>query len=529
MEEFFSQAYVTLFIIIAFGMIIGRIRIFNFSFDISAVIFVALFLGHFGFIVPDNFMKVGLLLFIFTIGIQAGPGFFDSFRKYGQTLILTTFISLSGATIVLIILTKTFNINPNLAIGIFNGALTSTPGLAAAIEVTNSPLAPVGYGIAYTFGVIGVILLVNILPKIFKIDLKDEELKFEESIKSDFPDIKGVNLIVENPNIDGKKISELKIQKMAEVVISKMIHNNIVYPITKSSKLQTGDIVRVIGIDAEIEKAKILIGNITDIEFPPTQMFVTEWILISNKKIVNKRYNEISLGKNYNATILKIKRSGIELTPKSSSQFKYGDKVQISGEKASLNAVKNILGNNEKKLSHTDFLPIALGILIGVLLGQVDIPLGRFTLNLGMTGGTLAAGIILSHLGKTGPVIWSMSGSANQLLRELGLLLFMAAVGTKAGITFLSTIKEYGFELILVSVILTIVPVLLGAIVGKFVFKMNFLSLLGVITGAMTSTPGLAVVNSKSESNAAAIAYATVYPVALVFIIIISQILPKIL
>ena len=367
------------------------------------------------------------------------------------------------------------------------------------------------------------------MPKIFKINLDNEEVKFEEGLKSEHPEIKGINLLVENPNIDGKKISQLNIKNMAEVVISKMIHNNIVYPISKKTILQTGDIVRVIGCDVEIDKAKILIGNETNIKFPPTQKFVTEWMLISNKKIVNKRYSEIGLGKNYNATVLKIKRSGIELSPKSSSQFKYGDKVQITGKNASLNAVKRILSDDAKKLSHTDFLPITLGIIIGVLLGNIDIPLGNFTLNLGMTGGTLASGILLSRLGKTGHIVWSMSGSANQLLREFGLLFFMAAVGTKAGTTFVSTIKESGFELIFISIILTIIPVIIGAFVGRIFFKMIFLSLLGVITGAITSTPGLAAINSKSESNAAPIAYATVYPVALVYIIIISQIPPKIL
>ena len=529
MEEFLSHAYISLFIIIAFGMIIGRVKFFGFSFDISAVIFVALFMGHYGVIIPENFMKIGLLLFIFTIGLQAGPGFFEAFKKYGRALIITTLFSLFGATFFLILLTKLFDIDTNLAIGVFNGALTSTPGLAAAIESTNSPLAPVGYGIAYTFGVVGVILLVNFLPKIFNVNLDDEELEFEEGLKSEHPDIKGINLIVENPNIDGKKISQLNIKNMAEVVISKIMHNNIVYPISKNSILQTGDIVRVIGCDTETDKAKVLIGNETNIKFPPSQKFATEWVLISNKKVVNKRYSEVGLGRNYDANVLKIKRSGIELSPRSSSQFKYGDKVQITGENSSLNAVKRILGDDAKKLSHTDFLPIALGIIIGVLLGNIDIPLGNFTLNLGMTGGTLASGILLSRLGKTGPIVWSMSGSANQLLREFGLLLFMAAVGTKAGTTFVSTIKEFGFELIFIGIVLTIAPVIIGAFVGRIFFKMNFLSLLGVITGAMTSTPGLAAINSKSDSNAAPIAYATVYPVALVYIIIISQILPKIL
>ncbi|RLD84207.1 MAG: hypothetical protein DRJ10_01775 [Bacteroidetes bacterium] len=183
MFDLFSQGYIALFIIIAFGMIIGRIKIFGFSFDISAVIFVALLLGHYGMVVPDDFMKFGLLLFIFTIGIQAGPGFFEAFQKYGRALIITTILALSSATIMLVFLTNIFDLDTNLAIGIFNGALTSTPGLAAAIESTNSSLATVGYGIAYTFGIVGVILSINILPFFLKIKIKDEEIEYQNNIK----------------------------------------------------------------------------------------------------------------------------------------------------------------------------------------------------------------------------------------------------------------------------------------------------------------------------------------------------------
>jgi putative transport protein len=529
MLDLFSHAYIALFIIIAFGMIIGRIKIFGFSFDISAVIFVALVLGHYGMVVPDNFMKFGLLLFIFTIGIQAGPGFFEAFKKYGRALIITTILSLISASVVLVIIVRVLDLDPNLAIGIFNGALTSTPGLAAAIESTNSPLATVGYGIAYTFGVVGVILSINILPAIFKVKIKKEEADYQNNIMQDNPELFSQNLLVENPNLHDKKISEIKISKMADVVLAKILHKGEVLPVKKDSKIFVNDVVKVSGTKDAIEQAKIVIGKGCERKFPPSKEIVTEWVLVTNNKIVNKKYGQLDLSTNYSVTVLKIKRSGIEISPKSSSIFRFGDRLQITGGKPGITAVKNVLGNDTKKLSHTDFLPIALGIILGVILGSIEIPIGNFSINLGMTGGTLAAGIMLSRLGKTGPVIWSMSGSANQLLRELGLLLFMASVGTKAGVTFIDTISEYGFELILASIIIAVVPIFFGAFIGKVLFKMNFLTLLGVITGAMTSTPGLAVVNAKSECNAAPIAYATVYPVALVFIIIASQLLPQIL
>lgn len=529
MNELLSHGYIALFIIITVGMIIGRIKIFGFSFDLSAVIFVALLLGHIGMIVPDDFMKFGLLLFIFTIGIQAGPGFFEAFRKYGRSLILTTLASLIGAAGIFIVLSKIFNLKTDIAIGIFNGALTSTPGLAAAIESTGSPQAAVGYGVAYSFGVIGVILSINIIPALFKINFKEEENNYKNNIRKDNPELQGINLNVENPNIDNKTIAEIQISKMVNVALSKIMHNGKVRPAGNKEKIYRGDVLRVVGTKESIEQAKILIGKENTEEMPLSKEIVTEWVLVTNKDIINKKYAEINLNKNYNTTVLKIKRSGIEITPTPNSIFKFGDRLRITGGKNGVEAAKKILGNDSKKLSHTDFLPIALGILIGILLGKINIPLGNFSINLGMTGGTLAAGIILSRLGKTGPVIWSMSGSANQLLRELGLLLFMASVGTQAGAHFVDAISNNGIEMVVSSIIIAIFPVIIGAVVGRYVFKMNFLSLLGVITGAMTSTPGLAVVNSKSECNAAPIAYATVYPVALVFVIIASQLLPKLL
>ncbi|MCF6242524.1 MAG: transporter [Bacteroidales bacterium] len=529
MNELLSHGYIALFIIVAFGMIIGRIKIFGFSFDISAVIFVALLLGHFGMMVPDDFMKFGLLLFIFTIGMQAGPGFFEAFRKYGRSLILTSLIALISAAAIFIALSKIFQLKPDIAIGIFNGALTSTPGLAAAIESTGSAQAAVGYGIAYSFGVIGVILSINILPSIFKINIKDEEQNYEAGIRKDNPALKGVNLNVENPNINNKSIAETRISEMANVVLSKIMHQGKVRPASSKEKIYNGDILRVIGTQEAIEQAKILIGKEYPDEIPQSKEIVTEWVLVTNKDIVNKKYSEINLNKNYNTTVLKIKRSGIEISPNANSIFRFGDRLRISGGKNGVTAAKKILGNDTKKLSHTDFLPIALGILLGIVLGKINIPIGNFSVNLGMTGGTLAAGILLSRLGKTGPVIWSMSGSANQLLRELGLLLFMASVGTQAGAHFVEAISKNGIELIISSIAIAVVPVIVGAVIGRYIFKMNFLTLLGVITGAMTSTPGLAVVNSKSDCNAASIAYATVYPVALVFVIIASQVLPKLL
>ena len=525
--ELFKTGYAALFLIISLGIIFGRLKIKGFSFGVSAVIFAALLLGHYGFSVPSEFMRFGLLLFIFTIGIQAGPGFFEAFMKSGRQLILTVAI-IASAALLTVFFAKLLHIEMPLAIGLFTGALTSTPGLAAAADSTTSPLAPIGYGISYTFGVIGVVLFVNILPAIFRVKLKDEEDNFLEELKKENPSLTEQNLLINNPNIDGKTIKEIAISSMTGCLISRILQNGLGVVPTEETTLRKGDLVKVVGTVENVEKASLLLGDLTDKRIPLSGSYENQWLLVTNKEIVNKRYSDVALPGYYNATVLKIKRSGIELTPKPYSKFMFGDRLSIAADKENMKKVVRLLGNDDKKLSATDFLPITLGIVLGILAGKISIPLGNFSFNPGITGGTLAVALILSRLGKTGPIIWSMSGSANNLLRELGLMLFLAVIGTQAGSQLVETIHQYGFKLILVGAVITIVPIFVGALVGRLVFKLNFLMLLGVITGGMTSTPGLAVADSKSETNAAPVAYATVYPFALVLVIIVTQILSKI-
>lgn len=382
--DLLHSSYFSLFLIVALGFMLGRIKIKGLSLDVSAVIFIALLFGHFGVIIPKELGNFGLVLFIFTIGIQAGPGFFDSFRSKGKTLIIITMLIISSACLTAVGLKYAFGIDTPSVVGLVAGALTSTPGLAVAIDSTNSPLASIAYGIAYPFGVIGVILFVKLLPKIMRIDL------------SPSPDL----------------------------------------------------------------------------------------------------------------------------------ALKFGDKLMVVGEKEGIKGVARLLGNNAKKLSDTDFFPIAMGIVLGVLFGKLNISFpGGLSFSPGLTGGVLMVALLLSAIGKTGPILWSMSGPANQLLRQLGLLLFLAEVGTSAGKNLVATFQESGLLLFGVGAAITLVPMLIAAFVGRLVFKISLLDLLGTITGGMTSTPGLAAADSMVDSNIPSVAYATVYPIAMVFLILFIQVI----
>jgi putative transport protein len=528
MSTLFSEGYFVLFLIITIGIVIGNIRIKGFSLDLSAVIFVALLLGHFGFRVPEVFQTIGLLFFIFTIGIQAGPGIFDAFQKNGRQLLVVCTLLVGTAASLSFGLTRLFSIDINMGVGIFNGALTSTPGLAAAIDATGSPLASIGYGLAYPLGVIGVVLLVHFLPVLFKADLKQEEKAYQEEIAEHFPEVVNRNFVVENKNVHGKTIRELEIGSMTQAIVSRVKHEDKASTPAEDTRLFLGDVVKVVGTSASLEKVEVLIGPPTTEEIPLAEGYTVNWVLITNKEVVGKSLRSLNLTAYYNATITRIRRSGIDLSPKSSSTLRFGDKVLLACNSEDMSKAMKLLGNNEKRLSETNFLPISLGIIIGLIVGKISIPFfGLFEFSPGITGGVLAAALVLSKLGKTGPIIWSMSGSANHLMRKLGLLMFLASVGTQAGAHMVEAFSAYGWMLLLIGLAITVLPVVVSALVGRYVLQMNMITLLGVIAGSMTSTPGLAAADAKTGSEAAAIGYATVYPLALVLMIIFSQILGK--
>ncbi|MFO8066805.1 MAG: TrkA C-terminal domain-containing protein [Bacteroidales bacterium] len=526
MTALFDEGYFVLFLIITLGILVGKLKIRSFSLDLSAVIIVALVLGHFGLTIPIEFQTIGLLFYIFTIGIQAGPGFFDAFSKIGYKLLIVCTILLISAALLSISLSHLFNIESSLAIGIFNGALTSTPGLAAAIEATDSPLASIGYGVAYPLGVVGVLICLNLFPVIFKVNFKKEEKDYKELLAEEFPSVSNCNFVVENKNIDGKSLGELKFGSMTNAVISRVKHDDFASTPTKDTRLYIGDVVKIVGTEEALEKAKLYIGSKTKEEIPLAENYMVNWVLVTNKKVINKSLGSLNLTKNYNATVTRIRRSGIDISPSASSSLRFGDKVFVASDSDNMRSVMKLFGNNEKRLSETNFLPISLGIIIGVIVGSISIPVfGYFDFSLGITGGVLATALILSKIGKTGNIIWSMSGSGNQLLRKLGMLMFLATVGTHAGAQIADTWELYGWSIVSVGFAITIIPMIIAVIAGYFIFRFNFLTLLGVIAGSMTSTPGLAVIDSKSSSEASSVAYATVYPMALVMMIIFSQLM----
>ena len=363
------------------------------------------------------------------------------------------------------------------------------------------------------------------MPRILRLNLKEAEKEYNSEIATNYPKIIRKHFIVENENVIGKTFGELNIRFMTKAVISRIMQNKVVVGPDPKFVFQKGDIIKAVGTEEALNRVELLIGPETDIEIPFAANFDVRSILVTNKDVVKKTLGELNILETYHATITRIRRSGINISPSPSSKLQFGDKLVVVCHKDSVKDVTRIFGDDNSKLSNTDFLPIAVGIILGILVGKISLNFNNFSFSLGLTGGILMVALILGRTGKTGPIMWTMTGAANQLLRQFGLLFFLAAVGTSAGTSLVSTFENYGLELFVYGILITLIPMILTTIVARVFFKLNILTLLGVLTGSMTSTPGLAAVDNLVDADAPAVAYATVYPIAMVLLIITVQIL----
>ncbi|WP_301912377.1 aspartate:alanine exchanger family transporter [Odoribacter laneus] len=521
-----QSSYFALFLIVALGFVLGRINFKGISLDVSAVIFIALLFGHFGVIIPKELGNFGLVLFIFTIGIQAGPGFFDSFRSKGKVLILITLLIIGSACMTGVLFKYLLHIDMAETVGLIAGSLTSTPGLAAAIDSTQSSAASIAYGIAYPFGVIGVILFIKLLPGLLRLDIKKEEKRLEMQQRDKYPEIYTGTFRVTNENIFNKSLIQLQIRTMTGAVISRVKHGDKTEVPSAKTMLYQGDLVKAVGSEYALAQLGVLVGERLQEDLPLATSYELQSLLLTKKEVIGKTLGSLNLQQNFGCTVTRIRRSGIDLSPEPGLTLKFGDKLLVVGHQDSLKELAKLLGNDEKRLSDTDFFPIAMGIVLGVLVGKINISFSdSFSFSPGLTGGILLTALVLSSVGKTGPILWSMSGAANLLLRQLGLLLFLAEVGTSAGANLVETFRESGWTLFGAGVAITLVPMIVAVAVGYFVFKINLFDLMGTITGGMTSTPGLAAAGSMTDSDAPSVAYATVYPIAMVFLIVFIQVI----
>ena len=522
MQALLQESYFSLFLIITLGLLLGKISFRGISLQSSAIMFVAMFFGHYGIQLPEELQQIGLILFIFTVGIQAGPGFFDAFRT-GEAfkMSIPVFILIGLTAFLVFSLNYILKIDSNIMTGLFAGSLSCTPALAAAIETTKSSIVSIGYTITYPFSMMATVIFMRLMPRFLKTDLKEVEEKSEIQAEEKNPKLQSKNFIVSNKNIFNKSISELQIYTMTQSNISRMKQGDEIFLPTPNTVLNSGDIIHAIGTENSLKKVQLLIGCETKEILKLKQETQVKRIIASNKNIIGKKLGTISELSRHSAISTRIRRSGIDISPCENTTIRFGDKLTIIAPREKMNLITSLIGGSSD--GGIDFLPIAISIVLGILVGQIEIPLGQMSISPGYTGGILAMTLLLGRLDKTGPLLWSVAGNVNQFLRQLGLLFFLAAVGTQSGSEIVSGISEYGFSIFFLGAFLTLVPMILTTYISHKFLKVDLLSLFGIIAAATTSAPALSAVNDMTKSNVPNRTYSIVYPIALILSILLSQ------
>jgi len=481
--------------------------------------------------------EFGLILFVYAIGLQVGPGFVNSFLQNGVRLnIMAASIVILGAVITVLI-SYFGGIEIPVAVGLFSGATTNTPSLAAAQEILGGlpaiddetlKLPGLGYAVAYPFGIMGIILTMLLTKFIFKVSIESAESSFKQSQKENASQPIWVDLKIENTNLDGLTIDEIHFFESMDVVVTRILHDGQVQIVNNLTQLTMGDSIRLVGEKNKLEELKMLIGHESDVNLKDisSNLLFSKRFVVTNKEAIGKTVSELRTF--YGVTIPRIKRPEVELTPNGSVHIQFGDELHVVGTEESLTKIEQILGNSLETMNHPQIVPIFIGITLGVILGSWPffIPGIPSAIKLGLAGGPLIVAILLSRVGNWGTMTWHLPKSSNIILKDIGIVLFLACVGLHSGDQFVNTlVNGDGFYWMACSILITLLPLVIVAFVAKGIYKTNYLSVCGLLAGSMTDPPALAFANSLSSSSAVSIAYATVYPLVMILRIISAQLI----
>lgn len=525
----------------ALGLAIGRIRFGSLQIGIGGVLFSGLLFGHFGLVAEPEVMEFvrefGLILFVYTIGIEVGPGFFSAFKRAGLTLnLLAAGIVGLGVVVTLGIYLLT-DIPLPVALGLFSGAVTNTPSLGAGQEmlkqVGTDPAAlampGLGYAVAYPFGIAGILITMMLIRFVLGISIKRETEAFEAQQRRDSTPIEAVNLEITNPNIGGHTIRELAELGGRKVVISRVYRAGAVTLGEGDFRLAEGDVLVCVGSPQNLEQMKLIVGRESEVD-PRAAPSNIRWerLVVTNTKVLGKDIPALDLLRAHHVVVSRVTRSGVELMPASPLRLQFGDILSVIGEPDDIRKAATVIGNEEKLLRQAQIMPIFIGIALGVLLGSLPVALPGMPapVKLGLAGGPLLAAILLARLGHIGPLVWFMPPAANHVLREIGIVLFLAVVGLKSGGQFVETLVDGdGLLWMGYGVLITLIPLLIVGFVARLWRKLNYLTVCGLLSGSMTDPPALAFANAIAPSGAAALAYATVYPLVMCLRILAPQVM----
>lgn len=531
--------------VIALGIQLGKIKIFGVSLGITFVLFVGIIMGHFGITINPHvihfFQEFGLILFVYSVGMQVGPGFFSSFRQGGITLNMLACCVIFLGVLTTIVIHYMTNIPMPTMVGILSGAVTNTPGLGAAQQAfsdmhgVSDNSIPMGYAVAYPLGVIGIILSTIIIRYVFRVSFQKENEMLEKEDNSHANGAIPISLVVKNPAIFNKKVREISsLLEHRDFVISRIWRDNDkkIEMVSADTVLQENDKVFVITTEQDAETLKIFIGEAIDMErkqwIRMESQFINRRILITKPELNGKHLGDLKLRKLYGINITRINRAGVDLVAKPNLTLQVGDRVNVVGTEASIANVEKVLGNSLKRLNEPNLIAIFVGIALGIFLGSIPMTFPGIPqpIKLGLAGGPLIVAILISRFGYHYKLITYTTQSANFMLREVGIAMFLACVGLRAGDGFVDTIiNDGGFAWIGYGVIITMLPLLTIGFIARYFFKINYFTLMGLIAGSTTDPPALAYSNQTAGNDAPSVGYATVYPLTMFLRVLTAQLL----
>ena len=537
-----AHSVLILSLVIAFGIMLGKIKVAGISLGVTWILFVGIVFGHFNLNLDEHLLhflkEFGLILFVYSIGLQVGPGFFSAFKKGGLTLNVLAMLVIFISVLITVILHFTTGIPITTMVGILSGAVTNTPGLGAAQQANSdfngvdAPEIALGYAVAYPLGVIGCILALLALRYLLRINTKQEENEAERGLGHlQELTVRPVSVEIRNEAVNGKMIKDVKPLLNRAFVISRMRHKG-----SAESELANADTV------LHVEDQILFIANPIDVEAIIAffgKKIAVEWeqvdknlisrrILITKPELNGKSLAQLKIRNNFGASITRVNRSGVDLVAAPHLQLQMGDRVTVVGSELAVGHAEKVLGNSLKRLNHPNLIPIFLGIALGCILGSLPFAFPGIPqpVKLGLAGGPLIVSILISRFGPQYKLITYTTMSANLMIREIGISLFLACVGLGAGKGFVDTIiYKGGYVWIAYGAIITIVPILLGGLVGRYVWKLNYYTLIGVLSGTNTNPPALAYSSDLTSCDAPAVGYATVYPLAMFLRVLTAQLL----
>lgn len=544
-----SVAHIALLyaIVIAIGVYLGKIKIGGISLGVTFVLFAGILAGHVGFTGPKEILTFvqdfGLILFVFMIGLQVGPGFFESFKKGGVTL---NMLSASAILLNILVMFGCYYLffdtsNPNnlpMMVGTLYGAVTNTPGLGAANEAllsvfpNGAPSIANGYACAYPLGVVGIIGATILIKYICKINTADEEEQLnEEDAANPHAKAHNMHLRVENAYITGRTLREVSVFLNRDIVCSRLLHNGEVSIPNSKTKFEVGDELLVVCAEADAEAIKAFIGPEVEAEWDrekdEVQHFVSRRIVVTRPEMNGKTLGKMHFSSVYGVNVTRISRQGMDIFAGRNHHFHVGDKILVVGPEENVNRVAEIMGNSVKRLDAPNIATIFVGIMVGIIFGSLPfaIPGMPVPLKLGIAGGPLIIAILIGRFGYRMKLVTYTTTSANMMLREIGLVLFLASVGIKAGAGFWDTVVQGdGLKYVGCGFLITVIPILIIGTIARLKFKFNYFTIMGMLAGTYTDPPALAYANASCSKEAPAVGYSTVYPLSMFLRIFTAQI-----